>query len=146
MHFSFLVAIVALAASIMSINACAPREAPCVHDSDCCDKLDKCVLIVSRNGLPCTKFSLNDSPFGPRNISQLVLGCAIITAISPKRRGLNSHVAIHWWVMFPLYRWCSCWWNNMQFAADWEMDRGNVAKWMKYLRTCLSWCKQNLGL
>ncbi|KAG2054401.1 hypothetical protein BDR06DRAFT_955395 [Suillus hirtellus] len=42
MHFSFLVAIVALATSVI-----------------------------------CTKFPLNDSPFGPRDISQMVLGSVV---------------------------------------------------------------------
>lgn len=45
MRFSFFTVVVALTTSVMSVSACAPREAPCSHDWDCCDKLDLCVSI-----------------------------------------------------------------------------------------------------
>ncbi|KIK43437.1 hypothetical protein CY34DRAFT_803780, partial [Suillus luteus UH-Slu-Lm8-n1] len=45
MRFSFFTAVVALTTSIMSVSACVPREAPCIHDWECCDELDLCVSI-----------------------------------------------------------------------------------------------------
>ncbi|KAG2745290.1 hypothetical protein P692DRAFT_2083947 [Suillus brevipes Sb2] len=88
MRFSFFTIIVALATSIMSVSACAcaPREAPCTQDRDCCDPLDKCVLIVSRSSLLCQKNLLDDSPFGSRHISRMVPNFAIIKAISQRGR------------------------------------------------------------
>jgi hypothetical protein len=83
MRFSF-TAVVALTTSIMSVSMCSPREVPCSHDWDCCDQLDLCVSIVSSRSLLCNFFSLDDSPFGPRDISQMVPKCAIIKVISPK--------------------------------------------------------------
>ncbi|KAG2126423.1 hypothetical protein BD769DRAFT_1462249 [Suillus cothurnatus] len=62
MRFSFLAVIVALTTSITFVNACATREAPCQHDHDCCDSLDKCVWTVSRDSLLCIKFSLMTHP------------------------------------------------------------------------------------
>ncbi|KAG1836033.1 hypothetical protein DFJ58DRAFT_191605 [Suillus subalutaceus] len=89
MRFSFLALIVALTTSITFVSACAPVEAPCLHDGDCCDKEDKCVQTVSRGSLLCIKFSLDDSPFGPCNIRRMVLKCAIIKAISPKEEAVK---------------------------------------------------------
>ncbi|KAG1803076.1 uncharacterized protein BJ212DRAFT_1396908 [Suillus subaureus] len=70
MRFSFLAVIVALA----------------TYDSDCCNTEDKCVGIVSRGSVLYIKFSLDHLPFEPRNISRLVLTCAIIMVINPKEK------------------------------------------------------------
>lgn len=80
MRFAFLTVIIALTTFITFVSACVPREAPCSQNTDCCDKKDKCTPIVSGSSFLCT---LDDSPFGPRNISRMVLKCAIIMEISP---------------------------------------------------------------
>ncbi|KAG2342803.1 hypothetical protein BDR05DRAFT_324458 [Suillus weaverae] len=45
MRFSFLTAIIALTASIMSVSACQPDGESCTKTTDCCNKESTCVTI-----------------------------------------------------------------------------------------------------